>query len=130
TVDKGYSYVRRDCMIDFYCYPKCGTCRKEKKWLDENGENFNDIHIVDETPSAEQLTTMIKKIQLPIKKFFNSSWQKYHELQLKDKLVDMSDEEKISLLASDGMLIKRPLAFDGEKVTVGFKEDQFKENWK
>jgi len=117
-------------MIDFYCYPKCGTCRKAKKWLDENGVNFNDIHIVDETPSAEQLTTMIKKSQLPIKKFFNTSGKKYRELQLKDKLADMSDEEKISLLASDGMLIKRPLAFDGEKVTVGFKEDQFKENWK
>lgn len=117
-------------MIDFYCYPRCGTCRKAKKWLDENGVAYNDMHIVDETPSADQIKVMIEKSQLPIKKFFNTSGKKYRELQLKDKLHDMSDDEKINLLASDGMLIKRPLAFNGEKVTVGFKEEQFEENWK
>lgn len=117
-------------MLDFYYYPKCGTCRKAKKWLDEHELDYNDLHIVDQTPSKEQLATIIEKSQLPIKSFFNTSGKKYRELQLKDKLAQMTDDEKIALLASDGMLIKRPLAFDGEKVTVGFKEDQFEQNWK
>ncbi|HHU19101.1 MAG TPA: arsenate reductase family protein [Bacilli bacterium] len=117
-------------MLDFYCYPKCSTCRKAKKWLDQNQVSYNDIDIVKQTPSAEQLATMIEKSELPIKRFFNTSGQKYRELQLKDKLAEMTDEEKVNLLASDGMLIKRPLAFDGEKVTLGFKEDQFEQSWK
>ncbi len=117
-------------VLEFYCYPKCSTCRKAKKWLELNNVSYNDIHIVEQTPNAEQLATMIKTSQLPIKRFFNTSGQKYRELQLKDKLADMTDEEKINLLASDGMLIKRPLAFDGEKVTLGFKEDQFEQYWK
>ncbi|GAA4067835.1 arsenate reductase family protein [Amphibacillus indicireducens] len=117
-------------MLDFYCYPKCSTCRKAKKWLDQNQVSYNDVDIVKQTPSAEQLATMIEKSELPIKRFFNTSGQKYRELQLKDKLAEMTDEEKVNLLASDGMLIKRPLAFDGEKVTLGFKEDQFEQSWK
>jgi len=117
-------------LLDFYCYPKCSTCRKAKKWLDQNQVSYNDIDIVKQTPSAEQLATMIEKSELPIKRFFNTSGQKYRELQLKDKLAEMTDEEKVNLLASDGMLIKRPLAFDGEKVTLGFKEDQFEQSWK
>ena len=117
-------------MLEFYCYPKCSTCRNAKKWLELNNVSYNDIDIVEQTPNAEQLATMIKTSQLPIKRFFNTSGQKYRELQLKDKLADMTDDEKINLLASDGMLIKRPLAFDGEKVTLGFKEDQFEQNWK
>ncbi|WP_440896200.1 arsenate reductase family protein [Amphibacillus sp. Q70] len=117
-------------MIDFYCYPKCSTCRKAKKWMDENDLAYNDLHIVEQAPNKEQLATIIKKSQLPIKKFFNTSGKKYRELQLKDKLPQMTDDEKITLLVSDGMLIKRPLAFDGERVTVGFREEQFEQNWK
>lgn len=117
-------------MIDFYCYPSCSTCRKAKTWLDENDVEYNDHHIVKETPTSEQLKVMIDKSDLPIKRFFNTSGKVYRELQLKDKLDQMSEAEKIDLLASDGMLIKRPLTFDGEKVTVGFKEEQFVDNWK
>lgn len=117
-------------MLDFYCYPKCSTCRKAKKWLDQNQVSYKDIDIVKQTPTAEQLATMIQTSELPIKRFFNTSGQKYRELQLKDKLAEMTDEEKVNLLASDGMLIKRPLAFDGKKVTLGFKEDQFEQSWK
>lgn len=117
-------------LLDFYCYPKCSTCRKAKKWLDQNQVSYKDIDIVKQTPTAEQLATMIQTSELPIKRFFNTSGQKYRELQLKDKLAEMTDEEKVNLLASDGMLIKRPLAFDGKKVTLGFKEDQFEQSWK
>ncbi|MBU5594034.1 arsenate reductase family protein [Amphibacillus sp. MSJ-3] len=117
-------------MLDFYCYPKCSTCRKAKKWLDDNNLDYHDFHIVNQTPTKEQMSLIIEKSQLPIKKFFNTSGKKYRELQLKDKLAQMSDDEKLTLLVSDGMLMKRPLAFDGEKVTVGFKEEEFEENWK
>lgn len=117
-------------MLDFYCYPKCGTCRKAKKWLDQNEIAYNDIHIVEETPTKEQLAAIIEKSQLPIKRFFNTSGKVYRELQLKDKLSDMTDDEKVTLLVSDGMLMKRPLAYDGEQVTLGFKEEQFEQTWK
>lgn len=117
-------------MIDFYCYPRCGTCRKAKKWLDQNEVEYNDIHIVEEAPSKEELATIIKKSELPIKRFFNTSGKVYREMNLKDKLADMTDDEKVALLVSDGMLMKRPLAYDGEQVTLGFKEDEFEQTWK
>ncbi|SDC45300.1 arsenate reductase [Pelagirhabdus alkalitolerans] len=116
--------------MDLYCYPKCGTCQKAKKWLDENDVQYQDLHIVNETPSKETLTEIIRKSELPIKKFFNTSGKKYREHNLKDKLPDMTDAEKIDWLASDGMLIKRPLAYDGENVTLGFKQEQFEQVWK
>ena len=115
--------------LTIYQYPKCGTCRKALKWLDEKGIEYEPIHIVEQQPTQEQLKSLIDKSGLDIKKFFNTSGMKYRELGLKDKLKDMSDDEKIELLASDGMLIKRPIATDGDKVTVGFKEETFEQTW-
>lgn len=115
--------------LTFYWYPKCGTCRKAKKWLEEHGKEINEIHIAEQPPSKEELKALYEKSGLDLKKFFNTSGMKYRELNLKEKLYHMSDDEQLELLASDGMLIKRPLTTDGEKVTVGFKEDQFEENW-
>ena len=105
-------------LLEFYCYPKCSTCRNAKKWLDENNVEYRDLNIVEKTPTAEQLTKIIKISELPIKRFFNTSGIKYREMQLKDKLPAMTEEEQIQILASDGMLIKRPLAFDGNHVTL------------
>ncbi|ASZ62732.1 arsenate reductase family protein [Bacillus subtilis subsp. subtilis] len=115
--------------LTFYWYPKCGTCRKAKKWLEEHGKKINEIHIAEQPPSKEELKALYEKSGLDLKKFFNTSGMKYRELNLKEKLYHMSEDEQLELLASDGMLIKRPLTTDGEKVTVGFKEDQFEENW-
>lgn len=116
-------------LLTFYWYPKCGTCRKAKKWLEEHGKEINEIHIAEQPPSKEELKALYEKSGLDLKKFFNTSGMKYRELNLKEKLYHMSEDEQLELLASDGMLIKRPLTTDGEKVTVGFKEDQFEENW-
>ncbi|WP_077619268.1 arsenate reductase family protein [Bacillus sinesaloumensis] len=115
--------------LTFYWYPKCGTCRKAKKWLEEHQVSFEEIHIVENPPSKEQLKEMYQNSGLELKKFFNTSGQKYRELGLKDKISSASEEELLELLASDGMLIKRPLTTDGKKVTVGFKETQFEETW-
>ncbi|AMA53788.1 MULTISPECIES: arsenate reductase family protein [Bacillus] len=115
--------------LTFYWYPKCGTCRKAKKWLEEHGKEINEIHIAEQPPSKEELKAIYEKSGLDLKKFFNTSGMKYRELNLKEKLYHMSEDEQLELLASDGMLIKRPLTTDGEKVTVGFKEEQFEENW-
>ncbi|MEK5441318.1 arsenate reductase family protein [Fredinandcohnia sp. FSL W7-1320] len=115
--------------LTFYWYPKCGTCRKAKKWLEEHQVTFEDIHIVENPPSKEQLKEMYQKSGLEIKKFFNTSGQKYRELGLKDKIGTASEDELLELLASDGMLIKRPLTSDGKKVTVGFNEAQFESTW-
>lgn len=116
-------------MLQVYLYPKCGTCRKAKKYLEENGVSYQETHIVENPPSKEKLAEMVKASGLPLQKFFNTSGQKYRELGLSQKLKEMSDEEKLTLLASDGMLIKRPLATDGTKVTVGFKEAEYQEKW-
>jgi len=115
--------------LDFYWYPKCGTCRKAKKWLEEHNIEFNEIHIVENPPTKEGLASIYKKSQLELKKFFNTSGQKYRELGLKDKLATMSEDEMLELLSSNGMLIKRPLTVGDQKVTVGFKEEQFGETW-
>ncbi|GLI86068.1 arsenate reductase family protein [Rossellomorea marisflavi] len=116
--------------ITFYSYPKCGTCRKAKKWLEQEEVDFNEIHIVEEPPSKETLKELYEKSGLPLKKFFNTSGMKYRELGLKDKVNTASDDELLELLASDGMLIKRPLTTDGQKVTLGFKEETFEDTWK
>lgn len=116
--------------IQFIHYPRCTTCKKAQKWLDENSINYKAIHIVEETPTKEQLQSIWEASGLPLKKFFNTSGQKYRELGLKDKLTTMSEEEQLELLSSDGMLIKRPIVTDGKKVTVGFKETEFNEVWK
>ncbi len=116
--------------ITYYGYPSCGTCRKAKKWFDNEGISFDEKNIAEEPPREEELRTMIANSGLEIKKFFNTSGMKYRELNLKDRLPTCTEDEKIALLASDGMLIKRPLVTDGEKVTVGFKETTFEETWK
>ncbi|SDC84079.1 arsenate reductase [Melghirimyces thermohalophilus] len=115
--------------LKVYQYPRCGTCRKALKYLEEKEIPFADQNIVESPPSREELAEMVRKSGLPVKKFFNTSGKKYRELGLKDRLKEMDDEEMLDLLASDGMLIKRPLVTDGEKVTIGFKEDTFDQTW-
>lgn len=116
--------------IQFYGYPKCSTCNKASKWLKDNDIPFENHHIVDAPPTKEQLKEMVSTGDFELKKFFNTSGVKYRELQLKDKLPNMSDDEQLELLASDGKLIKRPLVYDGQKLTLGFKEEQFEDMWK
>ncbi|MEV9641407.1 arsenate reductase family protein [Mammaliicoccus sciuri] len=115
--------------VTYYGYPKCGTCRKAKKWLENEGISFEEVNIADQPPSEEELRMMIANSGLELKKFFNTSGMKYRELQLKDKLPNMTEDEKVVLLASDGMLIKRPIVTDGQRVTVGFNEAIFAETW-
>lgn len=115
--------------LTFYWYPKCGTCRKAKKWLDDHYLSYKEIHIVDSPPSSEELTGFYQKSGLDLKKFFNTSGQKYRELGLKDKVKSATESELLVLLASDGMLIKRPILTDGEKVTVGFNEEEYVKKW-
>ena len=110
----------------FLEYPKCSTCRKAKKYLEENGVEFIDRHIVETNPTAEELKKWIAKSGLPVKKFFNTSGKLYKEMGLKDKLASMSDEEQIELLASNGMIVKRPLIIEEGRVLVGFKEAEWK----
>lgn len=109
----------------FIEYPKCSTCRRAKKHLEDAGIAFQDRHIVEDNPTEEELTEWIRMSGLPAKSFFNTSGMKYRELGLKDRLPDMSEEEQIRLLAGDGMLVKRPLLIDGERVLVGFKEKEW-----
>ena len=109
----------------FIEYPKCTTCKKAKKWLEENKIEFEDRHIVENNPTVEELTSWYKQSGLPLKRFFNTSGNKYKELQLKDKLPEMSEEEQLSLLATDGMLVKRPLVVAENTVLGGFKEAEW-----
>ena len=119
--------TRRNRMKNIFIeYPKCSTCKKAKKWLEENNIEYIDRNIVEETPTIEELTEWIKISNQDIKKWFNTSGLKYKELNLKEKLLTISDKEKIELLASDGMLIKRPLLISDKGIFIGFKE----ENWK
>ena len=111
----------------FIEYPKCSTCKKAKKWLEENNIEFVDRNITTETPTVKELTEWIQKSGQELKKWLNTSGLKYKELNLKDKLVTMSDKEKIELLASDGMLIKRPLLISDKGIFIGFKEEIWKE---
>lgn len=105
----------------FIEYPKCSTCLKAKKWLDERNIQYEDRHIVLNRPNQNELQEWIKRSGLPIQKFFNTSGIKYKELNLKEKLKTMTDEEKIELLGSDGMLVKRPLIIEDDIILVGFK---------
>ena len=114
-------------MTLFLEYPKCTTCKKAKAWLMENGVEFTDRHIVEENPTEEELKEEIGKSGLPLKRFFNTSGVKYRELGLKDKLNDMTEEEQTALLATDGMLVKRPLLIGEDFVIPGFKEAAWKE---
>lgn len=115
--------------LTLYWYPKCGTCRNAKKWLDSHELQYEEIHIVENPPSREEIEQIYKSSGLELKKFFNTSGQKYRELGLKDKLKDASEAEMLNILSTDGMLLKRPIVTDGSKVTVGFKEEQFEQTW-
>jgi len=108
-------------------YPKCSTCQKAKKWLEKNNIEFIDRNIITQTPTVEELTKWITKSEKEIRKWFNTSGLKYKELNLKEKLITMSDEEKIRLLASDGMLIKRPIFISSKGILNGFQEEKWKE---
>ncbi len=110
----------------FIEYPKCSTCKKAKKWLEENKIDFIERNIVTETPTAKELTEWIKTSGQEIKKWFNTSGLKYKEFNLKEKLSTMTDKEKIELLSSDGMLIKRPLLISEKGIFIGFKEETWK----
>jgi len=114
-------------MAVFLCYPKCTTCQKAKKWLDGKGAVYEERHIKDVQPTLEELKEWHARSGLPLKKFFNTSGLLYKELKLKDKLPDMTEEEQYELLASDGMLVKRPMFITDEKVLVGFKEADWSE---
>lgn len=109
----------------FIEYPKCSTCKNAKRWLEENNIEFEDRNIIEETPTVKELTEWIQKSNLDIKKWFNTSGLKYKELNLKDRLPTMSDKEKIELLSSDGMLIKRPLLISDKCILLGFKEEMW-----
>ena len=114
----------------FVCYPKCSTCRKARNWLDENNAQYTERHIVEDNPSFDELKEWHDKSGLPVKRFFNTSGMLYRDMQLKDKLPQMSEEEQLELLASNGMLVKRPIAVDGDTVLVGFKEADWAEKLK
>lgn len=115
--------------LTLYWYPKCGSCRKAKKWLEDHNLPFNEVHIVDNPPSKEELKALYEKSGLELKKFFNTSGMKYRELGLKDKVNTASQDELLEILASDGMLIKRPIITDGSSVTLGFNEDVLEAAW-
>lgn len=111
----------------FLEYPPCSTCRKAKKWLDDNGISYTARHIKEENPSYEELKGWLEKSGLPVKKFFNTSGMIYRDLGLKDKLPTMPQEEQLRLLATDGMLVKRPLVIGEDFVLTGFKEKEWAE---
>lgn len=115
--------------LSFYWYPNCSTCKNAKKWLDEHEVDYTAIHIVEETPSQEEILHFIETSGLPAKRFFNTNGKKYRELNMKEKIKDATIEEMAAFLASDGMLIKRPITTDGKKTTVGFKPEIFEETW-
>lgn len=114
-------------MILVLEYPKCSTCKKALKWLEENEVTFTKRHIVEENPSEQELTEWYHKSGLPLKKFFNTSGNLYKEMHLKDKLPQMSEEEQLSLLATNGMLVKRPLVVGEDFVLTGFKEAEWEQ---
>ena len=111
----------------FLEYPPCSTCKKAKAWLDGQGIEYEDRHIVQDNPTAEELKEWIERSGLPVKRFFNTSGMKYKELGLKDKLPGMSMEDQIALLATDGMLVKRPILVSNDRVLVGFRQGEWEE---
>lgn len=114
----------------FIWYPKCSTCQKAKKWLDEHDMKYTERHIVEDNPSYDELNEWYRRSGLPLKRFFNTSGMLYKEMQLKDKLPAMSEEEQLRLLATNGMLVKRPLIVTKDTVLPGFKEAEWKEKLK
>ena len=117
-------------MLKFICYPKCTTCQKAKKWLDDNKIEYELRDIKQENPTLEELTEWYKKSGLPLKKFFNTSGLLYKSMDLKNKLPDMTEGEMLQLLSTDGMLVKRPILVGNDIVLVGFKEVEWNEKIK
>ena len=114
-------------MVKVYCYSKCTTCKKALKWLDDNGVKYECLDIKEQHPDRDTLKELNAKSGLPLKKFFNTSGMLYREMELSKKLPNMNDDEMLDLLASDGMLVKRPLLITDNKVLPGFKEAEWKE---
>jgi len=114
--------------MDFICYPKCSTCSKARIYLENHQLHFSERNIKEQHPSEDEIRDWHSKSKLPLKRFFNTSGMLYRELHLKDKLKDMSEDEMYKLLATDGMLVKRPILIDGDTVLVGFKEKEWEEN--
>ena len=112
-------------MIKVYCYSRCSTCKKALKWLDDKNVDYKLIDIKEDNPDEKTLRQLYKKSGLPLKKFFNTSGQLYREMELSKKLPDMSEDEMFKLLASDGMLVKRPILITSEIVLTGFKEEEW-----
>ncbi len=110
----------------FICYAKCTTCQKARKWLDENKIDYDERPIKEQNPTADELLAWQRQSGLPLRKFFNTSGLQYKALKLKDRLPDMSEEEQLALLASDGMLVKRPILVGDGVVLVGFREDAWR----
>ena len=111
----------------FLCYPKCTTCQKAENWLIEHNIPYTKRHIVEQNPTAEEITAWWQKTNLPLKRFFNTSGLMYKDMNLKERLQEMSDKEQIELLSTHGMLVKRPLLITDEAILVGFKENDWKE---
>lgn len=116
-------------MLTLYWYPNCSTCRKAKKWLDDRDLEYRLVHLVEETPSTDEILELMAKSDFPPRRFFNTSGRVYREQNMKEKIKDATKEEMASYLASDGMLIKRPIVTDGENVTVGYNEENFNQVW-
>lgn len=114
-------------MIKLICYPKCTTCQKAKKWLDDNGIAYESRDIKSENPTSDELRAWYRKSGLPLKKFFNTSGLLYKSLDLKSKLPEMTEQEMLKLLSTDGMLVKRPLLVGDDFVLVGFREAEWQE---
>ena len=114
-------------MLKFICYPKCTTCQKAKKWLDDNKIEYELRDIKQENPTLEELTEWYNKSRLPLKKFFNTSGLLYKSMDLKNKLPNMTETEMLGLLSTDGMLVKRPILVGNDFVLVGFKESEWNE---
>ncbi|TDM03718.1 arsenate reductase family protein [Macrococcus carouselicus] len=116
-------------MLKFYQLPNCSTCKKAAQFLTEHGVSFEPINIVELTPTADALKKFVADTGVDINQLFNRQGVKFRELELKDRLETLSETEKFELLASDGMLIKRPLAVNGKQLTLGFKEDEYRSTW-
>ena len=116
-------------MKKFYCYPRCSTCKKAQKWLEDKGVEFESIDIVKNPPTKEELLVWLTASDKPLRYFFNTSGQSYRNLGLKDKIKNLTKKQASALLASDGKLIKRPLMVEGQKLTCGFNEEIYQSSW-
>ncbi len=114
-------------MLIFIEYPKCTTCKRAKAWLDEAGIEYTDRNIKDENPTIDELREWYAKSKLPLKRFFNTSGMLYKQMSLKDKLPQMSEEEQLELLSTDGMLVKRPIIINDDTILVGFRQDEWEQ---